>query len=336
MQKAPVFKGLLIFFLFIESFSTSSKAQENKPEKDFTPYGKTIITIFSDIQANLRDQSLPIGFDIGRCYLGYRYRLTPECSAQVIYDIRNTLSGNMTPERSAFVKNAFVQWKKNRWSIAGGLLGMEMFRVQEKCWGYRYVRKSFQDEYNYGYSTDLGMVVKYAFNDWFSADGSFSNGEGYKNLNRDRQFRYGIGLDFRASEQLCFRLYADRSDVPDGKQGKSQYDLALFGAYQKDRYAVGVECDFLVNAQYVEAYQASGLSAYAKCFLGEKWEFFGRYDLSSSNRIQNLIPEEQVLVAGMQYAFLREIAFAPNIQVHLPRKKGDTSLSVGISMRCAL
>ena len=58
-----------------------------------------------------------------------------------------------------------------------GLFDMLQFKVQEKFWGYRYLYKSYMDEYRFGSSADLGTGIQYTpFKDfqwqiWLSVTG---------------------------------------------------------------------------------------------------------------------------------------------------------------------
>ena len=81
-----------------------------------------------------------------------------------------------------YVKNAQITWKQNGWTLNAGLITTTQFKVQEDFWGKRYVMKSFQDEYKFGSSADLGVSVAYKFNKVVSADVIVANGEGYKKV----------------------------------------------------------------------------------------------------------------------------------------------------------
>ena len=60
-------------------------------------------------------------------------------------------------ERVAYIKNAMLSWKTGNFTLDFGLIGLEQFNVQEKFWGYRYIMKSFQDEYKFGSSADMDL-----------------------------------------------------------------------------------------------------------------------------------------------------------------------------------
>lgn len=87
-----------------------------------------------------------------------------------------------------------LSWTPGNFTLDFGLVKTEQFSLQESFWGYRYILKSFDDEYKFGPSADMGIIGKYRFNDYISADLSFTNGEGYKKINKDNNYRYGAGV----------------------------------------------------------------------------------------------------------------------------------------------
>ena len=68
--------------------------------------------------------------------------------------------------------------------ISMGMIGMNMFNVQEKTWGYRFLRKSAMDAFKFSASADLGMSISKDFG-FLSTSLMISNGEGYKSSSVD-------------------------------------------------------------------------------------------------------------------------------------------------------
>ena len=117
-------------------------------------------------------------------------------------------AGDLSFYERVYLINALLCWKTGDFTLNFGLIGLEQFNIQEKFWGYRYILKSFQDKYKFGSSADMGVVGKYKFASWFSADLTFINREGYKKLNKDNKYRYGIGLTFYPVQNLTVRGYS--------------------------------------------------------------------------------------------------------------------------------
>lgn len=64
--------------------------------------------------------------------------------------------------------------------------------------------KSFQDEYKYGSSADLGFSVKYSFSPMLAMDYILVNGEGYKKVQLGKGLLYGIGITLNPISNMIF------------------------------------------------------------------------------------------------------------------------------------
>ena len=71
-----------------------------------------------------------------------------------------------------------MSWKTGNLTLNGGLISTTQLNFQEKFRGYRYIMKSFQDQYKFGSSADLDLSVAYEFTGWISADAIIVNGKG--------------------------------------------------------------------------------------------------------------------------------------------------------------
>ena len=128
------------------------KKEEVKAESD-EPKGKAIVQVFANFHAGFGAQENNIGFDLERAYLGYEYKFKGGLSVKAVMDIGKS-SDVSDNQRLAYIKNAMVSWKKGNLTLNGGLISTTQFNFQEKFWGYRYVMKSFQDQYKFGSSAD--------------------------------------------------------------------------------------------------------------------------------------------------------------------------------------
>lgn len=147
-------------------------SQEHK--EAFNPHGKPIIRVFSNFHTTFADGASMSAFELNRVFLGYEYFFSENFSGTVIYDIGNPGVGKL--QMTAFVKNAFLNYKIKNLSVDFGLIPTTQFKVQENFWGYRYLSKVFQDEYEFAASADLGASVAFKFNDILSADVAFFAG----------------------------------------------------------------------------------------------------------------------------------------------------------------
>ena len=168
MKKTMIMAGLLA------CMGITAKAQDTKSGE---PKGKAIVQVFGNFHTGFGAENDDRGFELERSYLGYEYKLGNGLSVKGVMDIGKS-SDVSDYQRIAYIKNAMVSWKTRNLTLNGGLISTTQFNFQEKFWGYRYIMKSFQDQYKFGNSADLGISATYQFANWISADAIIVNGEG--------------------------------------------------------------------------------------------------------------------------------------------------------------
>ena len=130
--------------------------------------------------------------------------MTEKLSGKVVFDMVPPKFQVPTSKEGVY-QECHVKLEAGNFTLDFGLIGLEQFNVQEKFWRYRYIMKSFQDEYKFGSSADMGILGKYKFTKWLSADITISNGEGYKKLNGDNKYRYAVGATILPVKNLTIR-----------------------------------------------------------------------------------------------------------------------------------
>ena len=217
-------------------------AHAEDSNKEETPKGKAIITIFSDIHSGFGHVNDDRGFNLDRAYLGYQYDLSKELQLKVVADFGQSKSVD-DHQRIGFVKNAQISWKREKWTLHAGLISTTQFKFQESFWGKRYVMKSFQDEYKFGSSADLAVSAAYDFNDYVSADVILANGEGYKKLQVKDGLQYGAGVTLMPVKNLFIRLYGSYNEASE-ESGKGITNLASFIGYKHKSFSLAAEYNY--------------------------------------------------------------------------------------------
>jgi hypothetical protein len=281
-------------------------------KKDFKASGSAFAKLFTNFHIGLGTANDNQGFELQRAYLGYKYNFAEGFTGKVTFDIGNPNS-NSKLERTAYVKNASITYKKDALSIKFGLISTIAFKEQEKVWGYRYFYKSFQDENKYNPSADMGFATSYQLLEGLSIDASITNGEGYKTLQSDNRYRYGAGLTYKDSG-LILRAYADIKNKDD-ETLENQSILALFAAYQTKIFSIGAEYNMLTNHKYVKDNNISGISLYSTYKASKTVKFFARYDKMQSENDWNTSNDGSTLIAGMEYSPVKNLKIAPNYQL---------------------
>jgi hypothetical protein len=164
----------LLLAILLACISTTTQAQDAKTKE---PKSKAIAQVFGNLHTGFGAENNKRGFGLERSYLGYEYKLENDLSIKGVMDIGK--SSNVDDyHRIAYIKNAMISWKTGNLTLNGGLISTTQFNFQEKFRGYRYIMKSFQDQYKFGSSADLDLSVAYEFTGWISADAIIVNGKG--------------------------------------------------------------------------------------------------------------------------------------------------------------
>ena len=295
------------------------KKEEVKAESD-QPKGKAIVQVFANFHAGFGAQENNIGFELERAYLGYEYKFKGGLSVKAVMDMGQSkdVSDN---QRLAYIKNAMVSWKKGNLTLNGGLISTTQFNFQEKFWGYRYVMKSFQDQYKFGSSADLGISAAYKFADWISADAIIVNGEGYKKLQKNGGLNYGLGVTLTPIKGLQMRLYGGYNDSGDAEKSNI-VNMAAFVGYKCDRFTIGAEYSHILNSSYSAGKDMFGYSIFASVKATNYAEVFARFDDVYSKDNWNISKDEQAAVIGAQFKLGKYVKIAPNFKMNLPKAEG--------------
>ena len=311
MKKNVILAGL------IACMSITAQAQDAKTGE---PKGKAIVQVFGNFHTGFGTENDDRGFELERSYLGYEYKLNKSLTVKGVMDIGKS-SDVSDYHRMAYIKNAMVSWKTGNLTLNGGLISTTQFNFQEKFWGYRYIMKSFQDQYKFGSSADLGISATYKFADWLSADAIIVNGEGYKKVQKNDGLNYGLGTTLTPTKGLQIRLYGGLNES--GEHGKENIvNMAAFVGYKSDKFAIGAEYNKMWNASYKEGQDQYGYSVFASAKLDKKTEVYARFDDLCSKDDWNKGKDEQAAILGAQFKLGKYVKMAPNFRMSMPKADG--------------
>lgn len=295
----------------------SGMAQDVKKEE---PKGKAIVQVFGNFHSGFGAGIDDRGFELDRSYLGYEYNLSNGLSVKGVMDIGQ--SNDVTDyHRIAYIKNAMVSWKKDAFTLNGGLISTTQFNFQEKFWGYRYIMKSFQDQYKFGNSADLGLSAAYKFADWLSADAIVVNGEGYKKIQKKYGLSYGLGLTLTPVKGLQIRLYGGLNENTEAGKTNTM-NMAAFAGYKCDRFSIGAEYNYMSNASYEKGADKNGYSIYASAKISKMIDLYARYDDVYSKDNWDIAKDESAAILGAQFKLGKYVKLAPNFRMSMPKAEG--------------
>ena len=319
-------KKILLLLSGIVLMGANAMAQEAAEE----PKGKAIIQVFANAHAGFGAEKDNLGFELDRSYLGYQYSLGKGLSIKAVLDVGKP-SDVDDYHYVAYIKNAQVSWKTGNLTLDGGMISTTQFKTQEKFWCYRYIMKSFQDEYKFGSSADLGLSVAYKFADWVSADAIIVNGEGYKKVQVKDGLQYGLGATFTPVKGLTMRVYGSLNESAQ-KDAKNAYNWAAFVGYQNNRFSLGAEYNIFQNSGFMKGADQYGLSVYGSARLSKVVDLFARYDKLSSKDDWNIAKDEDAAMLGAQFKVCKYVKIAPNVRMSIPSAPGaDNHYSAYVS-----
>ncbi len=305
----------------------SAQAQTAKVEE---PKGKAIVQVFGNFHTGFGSENNDRGFELERSYLGYEYNLGKGLTVKGVMDIGKS-SDVSDYQRIAYVKNAMIQWKTGNLTLNGGLISTTQFNFQEKFWGYRYIMKSFQDQYKFGNSADLGLSAAYKLADWITVDAIIVNGEGYKKIQKNDGLNYGLGVTLTPVKGFQIRLYGGLNESEEeGKKDVS--NMAAFMGYKNEQFTIGAEYNYMANASNKEDADLSGYSIFASVNLPEDNSLFARFDKLHSKNDWNISKDESAAIFGAQFKLGKYVKIAPNFRMSMPKATGaDNAYSAYIN-----
>ncbi len=319
--------------LLITAILLSASMFAQRPDK-FKLSGKPIVKIFANYHSTFSNGDAANAFQITRAYFGYEYSFSKNFSAKIILDVGDPGAGKF--KLTAFLKNAYLKYKFKGLTINFGMISTTAFKVQEKFWGYRYIYKSFQDQYKFNSSADLGITVSYEFAKFISADLSVFNGEGYKLIQLDSTFQAAAGITFKPVKNLILRAYYDYME-----KGVAQQTMAFFAGYTLGKFSLGAEYDKQINHDMTDMEDYVGYSVLASFKANSKWKVFGRYDNLSSVKVGNAndpwnyVKDGQIIIAGFEFSPIKGIKLAPNYQGWIPADN-DKHVLHGAYLNCEI
>jgi len=309
---------LLIILLVANVF-----AQEN--DKELKISGKPFIKSFASYKSSFTDGENHNQFEIQRACFGYAFNLSEEFSGKVNLDVCNPGVGELN--MTAYLKNAYFQYKSNRLTTKFGLIELSQFCLQEKQWGGRYLYKSFQDEHKFGSSADLGIYASYKIHDIVSVDATIANGDGYKLIEADSVLKYSAGITITPLKGLNARVYYDFMGFD-----SSQQTLSFYLGYGTSKLKIGAEYNQQLNYNIKEDQDRTGFSFYGS-YKVMKVKIFGRFDKLSSIKVANTedpwnyVKDGQTIIFGIEFSPVKGLKISPNYQTWIPAN-GDPVVNI--------
>lgn len=240
-------------------------------------------------------------FEIHRSYFTYTTEVSETVHFKFQLDVGRPKNNEANQQLVAYLKNAKVDWNSSFGKLTFGLQGMNVFNVQEKTWGYRFIEKSSMDLNKWASSADLGIGYTKSFG-LLHTSLLMTNGSGYKQAETDKYKKFSGQAVFgekKLYKNVGFNIGSvfvyEQTDVDPNTV------LGVFGGYADNQIRFGAEWERLKNDNGTEQI----ISLYGNYHVKEKMDLFTRFDRTD---------KEQYLIAGVNYQPEKGLIIAPNIR----------------------
>ena len=111
-----------ILALAMLQFAWNTFSQVTEAEK-FKAHGQGIVKIFTNYHSTFSNGEASRVFEIQRAYLGYQFLLSEKLSGKLVLDVGDPHFGDL--QMTAYLKNAFVQYKDDKLVAKIGMIGLD-------------------------------------------------------------------------------------------------------------------------------------------------------------------------------------------------------------------
>ena len=293
---------------------------QEAPKPEFKPKGGVYGVIYANYnQQYVGDSMSRNEMVLERAYLGYKNQFDENWSADVKIDVSGKTESE-TGKRPTYLKEAYVKYSNNKFSISGGMQGTPQVAMQLKHWGNRYICNTASDMNQVGVAVaDIGIVTTYKFNDMFSADFSVFNGEGYSYTQADAEYLQMLGVTANLPAGVIARVYGSfMADTVlrhfnDIKNPETVYGGLLGIKTLEDKLVVGLEYSNANDLKNIEDNKINVTSAYLTYLITPKIQGFVRGDLINTDNVAGKT-EKYLALGGAQYIFNKNVQLSLDVQ----------------------
>ncbi len=267
-------------------------------------------------------------FSLNRAY----FTFAKQVNDQVAYKFQTDVGAGGPSDYTVYVKNANLSYKSEFGKFVFGLQGMNMFKIQENTWGYRFIEKSAMDKNKYSSSADMGIGWEKSFGA-ITPNIMITNGTGYKHAEDDTYKKLSLRLLYgEAKLKKGFNAGAVFSTET------QDYSLGTGNTTVVGGFAAVVAGSIRVGGEYAMESMDIGtitsgtlLSIYGNYKLNKMISGFGRFDLVDPDT-ETDDDGYNYLIIGADYHPGKVFHMAPNVKIKSP-ESGDSESIYQVSFR---
>jgi len=254
-------------------------------------------------------------FNLNRAYFTFEAPLSPGIKYKFQTDVGRDKNGRLV----AYLKNAKVDWAALGGTVTLGMQGLNVFDVQERIWGRRYLDKAPMDKYGWASAADLGIGYHAGVRKWAHFSALVTNGTGYKkpendpykmislqllfgpdNLGREKGLNLGgifSSEPYSTQDPLTGNKIREVRKIYGLFAGLAFRGLRIGGEFARRHDPEGPECNQIVGLYGAYAWSAGG-------------EVFARLDLLNDTAFQ-----QQYFLVGVAWKPAAGFSIAPNARL---------------------
>jgi hypothetical protein len=272
-------------------------------------------------------------FQLRRIYFTYDDEISEQFITRFRIEMDN--GGSVDSKINPFVKDAWLKWKNvfQGSDLIFGIQPTTAYEISENAWGYRSLEKTIMDLRGVIPSRDLGVAMRGKiddggqFNYWLMV----ANGNGNKNLPKDKHRRYSATFHVKPMENFQMTLTGDYRDqaaipnpaTPGATMGNGIFTGALFAGYSEpDKFNIGVEAfmQSTANGMVVSGAPKSansiGFSVWASANIQPDLSLVGRFDYWDPNNDASIKGDSRNLIIGsLAWKANKNVTMMPNVYV---------------------
>jgi hypothetical protein len=192
---------------------------------------------YGAVSHNDPDVDQQTGFWMRRMYLTINSKFNDNWDSRVRFEANSPGNFTSTSKMEPFVKDLWVRWRSGNQKIILGLSSSPTWNLWESQWGYRFLEKTPLDLFKFGSSRDFGIAFQGSLGEgkkirYHAMLGNGSSTKGETNAGK----KIMGSLQFFATDNLTFEVYADREDRPENKD-RQTFNGSVF--LRGDRGRVG-------------------------------------------------------------------------------------------------
>ncbi len=248
------------------------------------------------------------GFDVKRAYLTYEKKVSESAKLKFTADVGRQKEDSTNTHLFLFLKNAYLNWNTGFGQLFFGVQSMNLFKVQENTWGYRYLEKSAMDKNKFSSSADLGIGYANQFTKNIYMSYLLTNGGGYKKAETDIYKRHSVLFLYgpnKLNKKDGFNFGAIVSYEPYKKDNVENETIAgLFSGISLKDFRLGAELNYRKDSDDDEKEYL--VSVYGSYKITKQYDAFCRIDHFNKEK------DENHLIAGFVYTPFKSLNIAPN------------------------